>query len=696
MPKHSSRLTDRRSALLEQDTTLLVTVQGKMVPLSRHKILRRLPKHLQRLVLRLYRRARDPEPEAHDGSAASLAWLPLLTLTSALGVLLVACAFSVSRSGGTGWETSFFGGLLLIFVPPLFRLLASTPSRLERIALICVVGIACYLIKVIASPLHFSMYDEFLHWRSVNDLASSGHLFTPNALLPVSPFYPGLEIVTSALASLSGLDTFTSGLIVIGFARLLMLLSLFALYEQLMQSSRMAALAVMIYMANPHFLLFDAQYAYESLALPLALFVLFVLSPLQRISVSIERGKLLAPFMVLTREQHKRLSSDQRWLTCIAWLALVALTFTHHVSDFFFVALLLLWTIIYTCMRLVPLRRSNLVKTALFTVGIAVVSVVRAGNPVTGYLLSFIGVSLRELAGVITGSGGARQLFVTYTGQPTPLWERGVTLASVGMIVFCLPFGLLCLWLRYRSRALACTFFIVALFYPLSQLFRFTTAGAELTDRAAPFLFLPIAAILSMCVAQFWPLRWLNWRHSTLLTGAIALLFLGGVILGTGPSTALLPGPYQVIADMRSIEPEGIQAALWTQVYLGSNNRVASDRINSILMGSYGDQRIVSTIADKIDVSPVFFASSLEQSQIAILKSARVRYLVVDLRLAQSLPLLGYYYEQGETGAYNHSIPISLQALTKFNATPQINRVFDSGNIVIYDVGGLINAPEIP
>src|SRR5579863_202438 len=453
------------------------------------------------------------------------------------------------------------------------------------------------------------MYDEFLHWRSVNDIANSAHLFSANALLPVSPFYPGLETITSAFASLSGLDTFTSGLIVIGFARLLMVLSLFALYEQLMKSSRMAGIAVMIYMANPHFLLFDAQYAYESLALPLALFVMFVLSPLQKISVGVERIKPLAPFMVLTKEHHARLSGDQRWLTCIAWLALVALTFTHHVSDFFFVALLLLWCITFTCMRLVPLKKSNLAMSALFAVGIAVASTLRAGNPVTGYLSSFLGVSLHELAGVIAGTGGARQLFVTYTGQPTPLWERLVTLSSVGMIVFCLPFGLLCLWLRYRSNALACTFFVVALFYPLSQLFRFTTTGAELTDRAAPFLFVPIAAILSMCAVQLWPVRWLNWRQSSLLTSAIALLFLGGVILGTGPSSALLPGPYQVIADMRSIEPEGIQAALWTRLYLGPDNRVATDRINSILMGSYGDQRIVSTIADKIDVSPVFLSS---------------------------------------------------------------------------------------
>lgn len=699
MSKRQFILIEKRNPLVEQDTVLLMQARGEMVPLSHHKILRRLPKPLRLPLLRLLRRAVDPEPEAYyrdshalvpaGASFVSLGWLPLLTLTSALGMLLVAYAFHDSRSGGAEWATFFFTGLLLIFIPPLVRLISPVPSRFERMALVCMVGVAYYLVKVMTSPLYFSLFDEFLHWRTVNDIVGSGHLFSGNALLPVSPSYPGLEIVTSALASLSGLDTFTSGLIVIGFARLLMIVSLFALYEQVLKSSRMASIAVMIYMANPHFLLFDAQYAYESLALPLSVFVMFVISPHQKISVGLSRLKPMVSFMILAKDHNKRLHNDLYSITGIAWIALVALAFTHHVTDFFLVGLLLIWAIIFACMRLVPLRRSNLAKTALFAVFIAVVSTMRVGNPVIGYLSSFIEVSLKELGGVITGTGSARQLFVTYTGQPTPLWERLVTLSSVGMIVLSLPFGLLCLWMRYRANALACTFFIFALFYPLSQLFRFTTTGAELTDRAAPFLFIPIAAVLTICMAQFWPVRWLNWKRSIFLTGTIALLFLGGIILGTGPSSALLPGPYEVIADTRSIEPEGIQAAIWMQAYLGPNNRVATDRINQILMGSYGNQRIVSTIADKIDVSPVFFSPQMGQNDVSILSSARVQYLVVDLRLAQALPLLGFYYEQGETGAYKHTMPISLRALTKFDAIAQINRVFDSGNIVIYNVGGL-------
>jgi hypothetical protein len=34
--------------------------------------------------------------------------------------------------------------------------------------------------------------------------------------------------------------------------------------------------------------------------------------------------------------------------------------------------------------------------------------------------------------------------------------------------------------------------------------------------------------------------------------------------------------------------------------------------------------------------------------------------------------------------------------MTKFATIPQINKIFDDGDIVIYDAEGVINAPEKP
>ncbi len=73
-----------------------------------------------------------------------------------------------------------------------------------------------------------------------------------------------------------------------------------------------------------------------------------------------------------------------------------------------------------------------------------------------------------------------------------------------------------------------------------------------------------------------------------------------------------------------------------------------------------------------------------------------MRYLVVDRRLSTALPLVGFYFEENEPDAYHLTSPISREALTKFNAISQINRVFDSGNIVIYDTGGFIDAFKKP
>jgi hypothetical protein len=642
-----------------------------------NKVLNHLPPLLRHIIIAILDRVRDPKPEMsstkHQGTEQSgtivWGWLPILALTNAWGVLVVAYAYISSRYVTTDVSIFFWLGLLIIFVPSTIRLISPKASRFERMGILCVVGISLYIIKIMFSPLYFSGYDEFLHWFTANGIVRSGHLFGQNALLPVSPDYPGLEIVTTELSKLSGLNTYYSGIIVIGVARLLMILALFLFNEQIVKSARVAGIATIIYVTNAHFLFFDAQFAYESLALPLAVFMMFVMT------------------------RHETLNKERHWMTFTAWIVLGAVVVTHHLTDFIFDGFLLLWVLIYAIVSFTSVRRSNLAQTALFAVLISVIYVLLIGKPVVEYVSSFLAGAFTELGRVLTGSSGARRLFVDYGGQPTPLWERIISLSSVAIIISTLPFGLLCLWQRYRSNALACMFGIVSLFYPLSLAFRFTNTGGEITDRTTAFLFIPLSCVLAIFITQFWPTRWLTWKQTTLITAALTILFLGGVIVGSGPPWALLPGKYLVTADVRSIEPEGIQAAIWAGSYLGPNNRVATDRINQLLMGVYGEQRIITGLQDNIEVSPIFFSSSLGPNEIAILRSAKIRYLVVDLRLATGLPRLGYYFGPAETGAFHYIVPIDQGVLTKFNTIPQINRVFDGGDIIIYDVRGLINAP---
>ncbi len=616
-------------------------------------------------------RLQEPQPEGllTRGMQAvraktGLGAVPLLALADAFGLLLISGSYYVSIWGYdyTLVELCFLIGLLVMFVPNLVHVLSRTPTRLERICLLTILAGSSYFIQFMNSPLHFSGFDEFLHSRTADDILRTSHLFSENSMLPVSPYYPGLEIVTNAISTTTGLSTFYAGNIVIAAARLLMVVGLFLFYEHITNSSRMASISMIIYMVNPHFLFFDTLYNYETLSLPLAILMMYVLV------------------------RYGNADKNHRWVFLCAWLILLAVTITHHMTSYFFDGLFLLWTVVSFFKRDARDMRMQLLA---ITVAGLVLSLAYAfllpHNPVWSYLSQYFGGSFEQLQKIITGNLVARPLF-TSSAQVAPLWDRVFMTSAVVLVTFSLPFGLLVLQRLHNEDAAAITFGIASLSYPLTQAFRFTSFGTEITDRAAAFLFLPIAYVLTMLITHFWPTRRLTWRAITLVTGAITLIFLGGITVGSGPNLSAIPGPYLVVADARSVEPEGIEAATWSLAHLGPNNRIAADRINQMLLSTFGDQRMVTRLGDNVDASPIFFTPTFDASYVALLQYGAIHYLVVDTRISTALPLEGLYFENDHpTGI------IKRQALTKFSTMTGVNRLFDSGDIVLYDTGPLLN-----
>jgi hypothetical protein len=606
-----------------------------------------------------------------------LGWLPVLTLSCALGLFTTATAFNAARTETPGSELYYWLGVGMIYIPVVVRLLMPQASRAERFGLLCVVTFCLFLTKVSLSPLHYSGYDEYLHWRTINDILSTGHLLTKNALLPVSPFYPGLEIVTSAISNVSGMTSIQAGFTVLGVACLIMVLSLFLLAELLSGSARVASIAAVIYMANPHFLFFDTQYAYESLALPLATFVMFAMT------------------------RYETLNNNRRWVMLVAWTVLLAMDLTHHATNFVFEGLFALWAVVYLFLRPQPLRKSIVIPTAIIGIILTTITVLVIGNIVIGYFTSFFSDVSSQVAQTLGSSNGTsqHQLFGGAGVTPTPLWEKLISLGSVGLITLSIPFLLLCFWRRYRRNSLVWVFAIVMTFYPVLQVLRLTTSGAEISDRTSAFIFIAFGFLGAVAIVQYWPVRFLNWKHSAVISAALLVLFMGGIILGEGIPPTFMPGSYLASADLRSIDAEGIQASLWADTYLGPNNRMYTDRINQLLMSVYGDQYMVTKIGDNIDVTDVIFDTTFGNYETSLLQKGNVHYLAIDLRLSTQYAQDGFYYEQGEpvpVDAKGNPIPIPRICLTKFDGVPQINRLFDSGNMAIYDTGGLINAPQIP
>ena len=612
------------------------------------------------------------------GSIAKMwGWLPELSLTSAVGVFLVALGYNAGRVSSQWAEPLFWFGLLLLFLPIAARLLSKRLERRERLALLIVLGIGLYLVKFLQYPLYFAYYDESIHVRTAQTIAASAHLFQANPLLPISAFYPGLEIVATTLRSLTGLPLFTTGIMLIGVAWLVLILALYLFYERISNSAWVAGIATLLYMANPGFIFTDGMFAYESLALPLSVFILFAVVRRNHVSARHRMG-----------------------LTLVIWSGLGAVVITHHVTSYIFVAFLLLWTVVFLLLQKVSsLRQSHNQKVQANPGGVALLGValiaawlIYTGGMAIDYLAPHLTGALNQLAQILSSEKAPRQFF--HNGSSvSPLWERMTAYSSEALILLGLPLGLFHIWRHNRANAAALALAVGALAFPVSLILLLTQIGAELADRLAEFLFVAVAFVLAIGITRFWLSHAPTWRRSVILMSMIAVIFVGQAVIGSGLPWARIPGPYLVSADQRSIEPENITAAEWANLYLGPGHIVASDRINTLLMATYGNEWAETSGSAKIPVSWVFISPQFGPAVVMILRQDKIQFLVVDRRLSTALPQIGTYFNKGENQGQPYTRPIDPAALAKFDTVLHISRIFDSGDIIIYDVEMITNAP---
>jgi hypothetical protein len=122
------------------------------------------PGAIQHMINAVRSRLQDPQPEGlltrglqTVRPETRLGGFPVLTLTTAFGLLITSFSYylSVKQYPYASVEAVFFAGLLLMFVPNLVRLLSRVPSRLERICLLCVLGITAYFVQFTTSPFIF-------------------------------------------------------------------------------------------------------------------------------------------------------------------------------------------------------------------------------------------------------------------------------------------------------------------------------------------------------------------------------------------------------------------------------------------------------------------------------------------------------------------------------------------------------------
>jgi hypothetical protein len=646
---------------------------------------------------------------SHDEPSllSPLGWMPALSLVGAAGLLCLAAVNRISAAGGGNLEGLYWLSLAIVTVPIMARLLVRRASRPERLGLVLVIGLYLYLVKVLQSPFAFTYGDEFMHVFNVNQILQTAHLYSANSLLPASSLYPGLEAATASLLRLSGLDTFTGGLVIIGLARLLMMLSLFLLYEQLSHSARVASLGAALYAANANFVYWSAQFSYESLALPLATLVLFVVA----------------------RRQAARQPAERLGLTLVAVALVATVVVTHHLASYFLAGALACWALVAGLERwmitgsayrlleqpwrvkawasLCRVVRPFAGRPARPTYGelesggpsglawFAVLAVLFwlffVANLTLSYLSPVFGTALNSILNWIGGEATSRTLFQSGTGVTTSLLERATGYTAVLLCLLGLPFGLRQVWRRgwHNPPLLFLAASSVAYFAALGL--RFLPSAWEISNRSSEFLFIGLALVLAM---SHFPV-WAGWRHLVrlALVPAAAIILAGGIIAGWPPNLRLTR-VYRVAVSQQSFEPVGLSMTRWILAHLGPNHNFAADQTNGRFLLVYGQQNVLlgqNRSAEEILERP---GPSLED--VNLLREDSIDYVLVDRRVIADDTMAGFFFETGPVWPLPASALRPAEVYEKFDQSPQVNRLADGGDLVLYDVRAITGAAAQP
>jgi len=239
------------------------------------------------------------------------------------GLLMQGAADALARNGhGSSATALFLLGIALQFAACAWRLTSARTGRHERVWVSVILGLGLFASYVMLSPVLLDSFDELDHMGTLFRIFNSHALFPTNTVLPVSPYYPGLELATATTKWITGLPLVIDQLIVLSIVRVVLVLGVFLIVERICRSSRAGGIGVLVYAASPQFYGFDAQYAYETIGLAFAVGAVYLVF----FSVDAPQPRMGKAFI-------------------LALGSVCAVVISHHVTGWLTVGFLVVWLV---------------------------------------------------------------------------------------------------------------------------------------------------------------------------------------------------------------------------------------------------------------------------------------------------------------------------------------------------------------
>jgi hypothetical protein len=527
---------------------------------------------------------RDDTPIIREDGPPTDPWIPSRPLADlvalavvAVGAVLVIWAYRIAPTASIHtYDSIFWAGILAGFLAAAWRAV-SGPYSVLWLALLGLFTMVPTFWMSSGGPTSF---DETAHFALLRDVISTGQLFQHTPLLPIATYYPGLESSAAAIHWLTGLSPWNSALTLIAVVHCLLPVQVYYLARALPVPHRWAAVAGLVYAANPSFVYFDVQFSYESVAILLMLTIV----------------RLFVEALAAERSGGRTWGGSLKASLLIAVISF-GLVVTHHLTSLSGIALLLAAALLLKPISGLADRKAGWrrlfvrwmpVLTLAICLGVWVAFVAR---PTVSYLSPWVSGTASDLSALVTGSARGGVTRGVFSHSSAPAYEQAAAIAAPIMIALALLLAGIC-WLR--KPALRSNFlwsFVVTAGYLVSVPLTLTSQGAEPAHRSWASTYVGVALLPAALVTLFELGKrrlWLRRAAAAVGAAALVVMVVGNVAVDAAPANRF-PGPYQFGSDTRSVTPETLSFAHWVRTHLGPGARIVTDRFTAVALTAHAE-----------------------------------------------------------------------------------------------------------
>jgi hypothetical protein len=589
----------------------------------------------------------------------------------AVGAALVIWAYRIAPTAAVqSYDPIFWAGMLLAYLAVAWRAV----SGRHAVFWLGLFGLFTVLPTFWMSPGGPIGFDETAQFALVRNVISAGRLFQYTPLLPIGTHYPGLASAAAAIHWLTGLSPWDSALTLIAVVHCLLPVQVYYIARALPVPHRWAAVAGLVYAANPSFVYFDTAFSYESVAILLMLTIV----------------RLYVEALAAERSGGRTGKQSPSTALLIAVISF-GLVVTHHLTSLIGIALLLAGALFLKPISGLADRNGGwhrlfvrwmpvLTLATCFALWVAFVA------PTTvGYLFPHVSSTVSQLVALATrskGSSGAAHTLFSHSGAPN--YERDAAIAAPIMIAVAFLFAGI-RWLQKPTlRSNFLWSFVVIAGYLVSLPLTVTSAGGQSAHRTWAFTFVGAALLPAALVILFELDKRRPWlKRTAAMVGAavLAVVFVGNIAVGAPPH-ARFPGRYQFGSDTLSVTPETLRLAHWVQAHLGPGAHVVTDRFTAIALTAHADA-VTPQRASGLSISNIWYGSRPPgpalMSAMEHLGDDPV-YLAIDVRDAQYTATAPPLFYQGEPKR------VPLQNITRLAHWPWLRLLYSSQHYRLYKI----------